>query len=155
MTKYPIVFVTGLRSLFFYERLGSELQDYVAAHGYVVLSPPMPFKSKSQRQLILEKWLLLRKEKHFHFILSEQSFNELSEVFKNYPHSTFTKVPADLKKYPHKKISTPFKYWLHILYLKILGYKADKFEQTLPDKSTEFYNGFLDHCVELAENESI
>ncbi|MBY0555232.1 hypothetical protein K2P97_11930 [bacterium] len=155
MTKYPIVFVTGLRSLFFHDKLASELQDYIAAHGYIVLSPPMPFKNKNHRKFILEKWLQQQKEEQFHFILGEQTFGEFSEIFKNFPESTFTIAPHDFKKNLQKKISTPLSYRLHSLYLMCLGSTAEPYEQTLPDKSTEFYDGFLDHCIELAENESI
>ena len=44
MTRNPLVFITGPRSLFFYEKLGGTLQDFVAAHGYVVLNPVLPFR---------------------------------------------------------------------------------------------------------------
>jgi hypothetical protein len=155
MTKYPLVFVTGMRSLFFYPRLGSELQDFVAAHGYKVLSPPMPFRSKNQRFFALSKWLKNQSDKNFHFILSPASYHEFKEIFELFPNSTFTLVPQDLKNITTQKIRTPLSYWLHKLYFKIMGLRAEPFSNTIPDKSAEFYDGFLDHCVELAENEPI
>jgi hypothetical protein len=155
MTKYPVVFVTGMRSLFFYPRLGSELQDFIKAHGYVVLSPPMPFRSKNLRFFILKRWLKNQSDKRFHFILSEKSYEEFKEIFEQYPESTFTIVPKDLSKINSQKMRTPLSYLLHKLYFKMMGLIAEPYSHTLPDKSPEFYDGFLDHCIELAENEPI
>jgi hypothetical protein len=155
MTKYPVVFITGMRSLFFSPRLGSELQDFIAAHGYKVLSPPMPFRSKTQRFFVLKKWLKSQSDKNFHFILSRASYQELKEIFELYPDSTITLVPQDLRNITTQKKQTPLSYWLHQLYFKMMGLSAEPFSDTLPDKSPEFYDAFLDHCIDLAENESI
>jgi hypothetical protein len=155
LTKYPIVFVTGMRSLFFYTRLGSELQDFIAAHGYAVLSPPMPFRSKNLRFFTLKKWLKTQPDTRFHFILSQASYEEFKEILELYPNSTFTIVPKDLNKVSSNKISTPLSYLLHKLYFTIMGLFVEPYLHTLPDKSPEFYDAFLDHCIELAENEPI
>lgn len=154
MTKYPLVFITGLRSLFYHKKLASDLQDFIAAHGYVVLSPVMPFRSKELRQLQLKKWLSQQTVSTFHFILGEDTYAELQAVFTPYSSSSFTLIPRDLK---HKE-STPspsLQYCLHQIFCRLTGNKAEAYEQVLPYKSLEFYDRFLDHCIELAENEDL
>ena len=86
LTKYPIVFLTGIRSIFFYEKLGGFLQDFVAAHGYKVLSPILSFRSKKNRKSQLILWLkqpesnLNFQHKKFHFILSQNTFEEFYDI---------------------------------------------------------------------------
>ena len=55
MTKHPLVFLTGIRSLFYYEKLGALLQDFIAAHGYVVKSPVLPFRSPELGERVVSK----------------------------------------------------------------------------------------------------
>lgn len=151
LTKYPLVFLTGRRSLFFYEKLGGELQNYIAAHGYVVYSPVLAFRSEALRKAGLQKWLKQQSIKQFHFILSPITRSEFSSIFENYPNSTFTHS-TDVFVSTQRE---PFSYKLHKLFCTAAGFKADPYFETLPDKSTEFYDRFLDRCIELAENDCI
>lgn len=155
LTKYPLVFLTGVRSLFFYEKLGGFLQDFIAAHGYVVESPVLPFRSRKARKACLRHWLGQQSSKKFHFILSRNTFEEFRELFKNYEDSTFTIISKDLIPVQHELAREPLSYRLHRLICRVYRLPAEPFNQTLQDKSTEFYDRFLDHCIELAENESI
>lgn len=155
LTKYPLVFLTGIRSLFFYEKLGGPLQDFIAAHGYSVLSPALPFRSKNLRKAYLRTWLKQQNSKRFHFILSEKTFDELRELLKDYPDSSFTFILRDLSKFELNSPKETLLYKLHKLFCRVFGTKADPYNQTLQDKSPEFYDRFLDHCIELAENEII
>lgn len=152
LTRYPLVFITGPRSLFYHEKLGGFLQDFTAAHGYVVRSPAMPFRSPILRQLHLRNWLKQQPEGCFHFILSENTYNEFREFWLSFESSTFTLVPRDL---PQTLPREPWSYRLHRFFCAIMGTSADPYEQTLPDNSPEFYDRFLDHCIELAENDAV
>lgn len=152
LTKYPLVFITGKRSLFHHEKLGGELQDFIAAHGYVVMSPAMPFRNKASRYKHLESWLKNQKTKKFHFILGEQSYHEFAELLKQYPDSTKT---LTAKNFASINTKTDFLYRLHEVCCKFYGVSADPYNETLPEKNIEFYNRFLDHCIELAENDVI
>jgi hypothetical protein len=152
MTRNPLVFITGPRSLFFYEKLGGTLQDFVAAHGYVVLNPVLPFRGKL-RPLALARFLESRQEKAFHFVLSHRTKNEFDEVFKKYPGSTFT-FAEDFKKYFQDQNKTPnLGYRLHEVFCKLNGTEADDYSAVFPDKNVVLYDRFLDRCVDLAENE--
>lgn len=152
MTKYPLVFITGTRSLFFFEKLGGNLQDYIAAHGYVVLNPILPFRSRSLRKLSLKNWLSSQNNKRFHFVLSRNTHQEFDSILNEYKDSSFT-ISDDLKM---PSVPTePLQYKLHRLFCRLQGHTPAVYCSTLPDKSTEFYERFLDHCIELAENEDI
>lgn len=155
MTKYPLVFVTGIRSLFYHEVLGHDLQKFIAAHGYEVLSPSMPFRSKKLRKLRLQQWLRQQKSGTFHFILSKNSYNELSEMLNEMKNSTFTLTDKNISYEHSVSFSEPISYKLHRIFCRISGTPADPYKDTLPDKSTEFFDRFLDHCIDLAENEDI
>lgn len=149
MTKHPLVFLTGIRSLFFYEKLGADLQDFIAAHGYVVKSPVLPFRSSELRQKTLLAWLTEQNEQHFHFVLSEATQKEFREIFKSYPNCTFTLTRFNTTS------KEPLAYKFHRFFCAAVGVSADPYNDTLPDKSTAFYDRFLDRCVELAENETL
>lgn len=151
MTKHPLVFLAGVRSIFFHESLGKELQDYIAAHGYVVLAPPLPFRSRALRHKALLNWLTAQKTDRFHFVLAAATKDEFWNLLKNYPFSSFTVASTDLKG--HSSAPEPLSYKLHRLFCRVLGTRADDYSTTLPDKSTEFFDRFLDRCIELAENE--
>lgn len=147
MTKHPLVFLTGIRSLFFYEKLGADLQRFIAAHGYVVKSPVLPFRSSELRRKALRTWLADQSSQHFHFVLSVATQNEFAEIFRSYPNCTFTLSICN------STLQEPLIYKFHRLFCCVSGISADPFNETFPDKSAAFYDRFLDRCVELAENE--
>ena len=149
MTKHPLVFLTGIRSLFYYEKLGADLQDFIAAHGYVVKSPVLPFRSPELRQKALRAWLADQSSRHFHFVFSSSTQNEFAEIFRSYPNCTFTLSSGNSTS------KESLNYKLHRLFCAATGISADPFNETFPDKSTAFYDRFLDRCVELAENEPL
>lgn len=157
LTKYPLVFLTGPRSLFHYEKLGGDLQDFIAAHGYQVLSPVLPFRSRPLRRLQLGHWLRHQTGRRFHFILGENSLREFGDILAQYPESSHTVIPRDLVPWGRQKAARePLRYRLHRLFCSVMGIPADPFAQTLAaDQSRAFYDRFLDHCIELAENEPL
>ena len=152
LTRSPIVFLNGPRSLFFYEKLGGTLQDYIQAHGYQVLNPTLAFRNKELRKHQLEKFLKTQNSQKFHFILGAQTQNEFNEIFKTYPESTFTH-PEDFLKEDIPKPSTPLSYRFHQLLTNLYHIKSENYWATFPVKNVVLYERFLDHCIELAENE--
>lgn len=153
MTKYPLVFVSAPRSLFYHEKLGGQLQDFIEAHGYVVHSPAMPFRSKPLRQRYLQQWLLKQKDIGFHFILAEDTYQELKDILPETHFNTFTRLPTVLLG--NEVLTEPLFYKCHRLFCLLFGTKVPPYSQVLLDRRLEFYDRFLDHCVDLAENEVI
>jgi hypothetical protein len=152
MTKYPIVFITGPRSLFFYEKLGGVLQDYVEAHGYVVLNPALPFRGKI-RSKVLSHWLEWQRVKVFHFILSRNSQLEFADILKAYPKSTVTYIEDFKNDFCSTNPPIPLKYKFHEWFCRLQGTQPDDFLATFPVKNVVLCERFLDRCIELAENE--
>lgn len=151
LTKYPIVFITGPRSLFFYKNLSVGLQDYIAAHGYQVLSPQLPFRGEL-RKLALEPWLKKFHSPIFHFVVGEKTKSEFSEIFSQYPGSTFTLTDSFVDSFS-EKLSTPISYNFHKWFCGFYGVDTEAFKATFPDNNVLLRERFLDRCIELAENE--
>ncbi len=152
LTRFPLVFVTGPRSLFHHSLLCASLQDYLAAHGYVVRSPVLPFRSKIAREFHLRRWLGNQPENRFHFVLGETTFKEFSKIFAEFPDSTFTRLPRD---FPAPPTAVRLSYQLHRFFCAAFGTETGPYSETLPDQSTGTLDRFLDHCIELAENELV
>ena len=149
LTKYPLVFISGPRSLFHFEKLGGSLQDFLAAHGYRVFSPILPFRAKTLRMEVLRKWLAAQDDKNFHFFLSPETETEFGELLKTGQESTTT----NLARFAENKLPVPLSYRLHELFCFMNQCRADDYNDTLPLRTGAFYDRILDHCIELAENE--
>lgn len=149
LTKYPLAFISGPRSLFHHERLGAGLQDFLAAHGYRVFCPVLPFRSSALRREVLRKWLAVQVDKNFHFFLSPKTQMEFGDLLQSGPETTFTNAADFAKESP----STPLHYRLHELFCLMNQTRADSFKDTVPFESRAFCDRILDHCIELAENE--
>lgn len=150
LTKYPLVFITGKRSIFFHKRLGENLQDFILAHGYNVLCPPLPFRDSYLRKKYLKFWLQQQNFKQFHFIIGKEIYTELKEALSDQTESSFTLIDMQFNS---EKDSISLQYYIHKLYCKVMGTTVEPYGQTLSDKNLDVYNRFLDHCIELAENE--
>lgn len=111
----------------------------------------MPFRGSKIRKKNLNQWLQKQPQKRFHFILGEQSYSELSEILTAYSDSSLTLLPGRFKN----SLTSPVTYKLHQLLCGLYGEQAHPFEQTLPDRSLSFFDRFLDHCIELAENDAL
>lgn len=156
MTRKPLVFVNGARSLFYYEKLGGFLQDYVAAHGYQVLTPVMPFRGPA-RVLALKNWLARQPDSGFHFVVSSATHTEMHDLLTQNTLNTITRLDDWLETAPAADRPTPgFAYRIHRIFCRMNGAEADPyFESGWNDRDAALYNRFLDRCIELAENEAI
>ncbi|MBC7741278.1 MAG: hypothetical protein H7061_03715 [Bdellovibrionaceae bacterium] len=153
LTKAPLVFVPGPRSLFYYEPVGQEVQHYLSEHGYQVLSLPLPFRSRPQRQLVFQRWLEAKKNQPFHFIMGPETFAEFNNQIQFQPESTFTVIGQDFIIDSTRSGGGPLIFRAHQLFCRIFGVKPERYEHTLKLTNDSDYDRFLDHCVQLAENE--
>jgi hypothetical protein len=154
LTKAPLVFLTGPRSLFFYSRLGAELQDYLAAHGYQVVNVPLPFRSQTNRQFALTRWYEQQSGNNGqHFILGPETYFEFKTQLDQIPNSSLTIISKQFiaPKIPAWRI--PMMYRLHQWFCQFYRIKPERYENTLSVSDSQVYDRFLDHCVELAEDE--
>ena len=155
LTRYPLVFINGVRSLFFYQQLAFELQDYVAEHGYMVLRPSLSFRDKTLRKQQLQNWLKQQKHEHFHFIMSSHTRNEFAVPLETYPNSSLTLTSDFMNMSATSEIPIPLSYRLHQLFCSLMGAKTESYSELLNSPGPLLRERFLVHCVELAENVAI
>lgn len=154
LTRYPLVFVNGVRSLFYHRHLALDLQDYIAAHGYMVLRPPLAFRNTAIREEQLRNWLSQQEFKQFHFVMSRLTCDEFRELLSDHPGSSLT-VTDEFVDTAGTSIFSPLNYLLHRIYCALLGLKTESYSSLLNSKDPLLRERFLDHCVELAENDAI
>lgn len=133
--------------------MGDELQGFLLAHGYLIQTPALPFRNNERRRKSLSQWLEKNQKNNFHFVLSQMTWNEFKNELIILEHSTFTIIGENFKASDKPKWHTPVSYRLHQLFCFLNGYQNEPYEHTLPSDSIGFYNQFLDHFINLAENE--
>lgn len=167
LTRSPLVFISGPRSLFAPQKMAADLQNFVQAHGYQIESLWLPFRSIPQRKVFLQRWLQKNKSRSFHFFLASDTWRELQAQLEDnfHPYSTFTVINrkadtprshlenVELHSFSTEVRSSPVLYQLHRLFCKAMGSEALPYEETLLAKDPTLYDRFLDHCIYLAENE--
>ncbi len=157
LTKHPVIFVTGARSLFYTRPLASrQLLTYIKAHGYRTYCPPMAFRNKKKRWELLKSWLQNQSIKKCHIILSTATYTELKVFLPEFEILSYTILASEPLLQQHAITKTTFIYKIHALFLKILSSNACSYSEILPQyPSDSFYNAFLDHFINLAENEPL
>ena len=100
LTRNPVVFVTGPRSIFYFRKYWNAYPEVLAEHGYQVFTLHLPWRG-SARQKKLSEFLETQNQtsKKFHFICDEYSAEELKNVFEHSPVQASMTV---LKNFPQK-----------------------------------------------------
>jgi hypothetical protein len=166
LTQWPLVFITGPRSLFYSEPDAADLQKYIEAHGYPLRKLILSFRNKKARQFNFSNWLQLNKNQAFHFVMAVETyleFKELLTLFVSNSNSTLTLVQASplelnppchhFKVPPLEDSQIPVIYKAHQLFCRLFQSFSVNYENTLSLKNDLQYDRFLDHCIELAEND--
>jgi hypothetical protein len=81
LTRYPVVFMTGERSLFYFRNYWNQVPDYLAEHGYAVEILELPWRGRQQRIQAAIDLLRLRDEP-CHLIADSSQNEELTAVWK-------------------------------------------------------------------------
>lgn len=84
LTRYPLVFIPGKRSLFYFMEYFNELPRYLAEHGFEVYKAHLPWQDSSARKDHCVK-LLESNRTQVHLVLTEDTWIELSPALKNHP----------------------------------------------------------------------
>lgn len=153
LTKAPLVFVPGQRSLFHFQKMAAPLQEYLQAHGYQVLSVPLPFRSAHLRRIAFSRWLQQNPGKPMHFIWGRETSIEFKDQISFPSYSTFTNIGESFKPSSIANWRVPISFRLHQLFCQLMGAKSNQYENTLSIKNDLDFDRFLDHCVQLAEDE--
>lgn len=169
LTQSALAFVSGTRSLFSPRKMAADLQDFLSAHGYQMASLWMPFRSPKKRQESLSRWFKAQGTNKFHFVMALETWTEFKTIFMQNQESIVSinlivfndegKLDSSesrqnsflVNKLEFLKI--PVSYHLHQAYCFLFQRKAIAFEKTLLAMDPIIFDRFLDHCIELAENE--
>src|SRR5690606_3376345 len=70
LTQYPLLFLTGRRSIFYFQGYWNWIPRFLSDHGYEVMTLDLPWRKKGARRQVLEEFLRVADEKglKFHFI---------------------------------------------------------------------------------------
>lgn len=130
LTRWPVVFVTGPRSLFYFRRYWNLYPIYLAEHGYEVFTVHLPWRSSPARRRYMQAFLEKHKNKKYHFVMDSVTANEMQDLLVG--KSTATSVtellnagtntklhgfqfqPLEMTEREHTPgILLKFSFWLH------------------------------------------
>lgn len=85
LTRYPLVFVPGQRSLFYFLKYWNEIPHFLASHGYEVFSLHLAWRKSPQRMDQLQRFLEEKsrspKEK-IHLFVDQSSAGEVANLLR-------------------------------------------------------------------------
>jgi hypothetical protein len=85
LTRHPVVFVTGLRSLFYFRKYWNAYPEMLAEHGYEVFTLHLPWRGPTRLQRLQEFLQAAPESKKFHFVCDEATQWEFRAVFAQHP----------------------------------------------------------------------
>jgi hypothetical protein len=87
LTRWPLLFISGPRSLFYFTSYWNLYPSYLAEHGYEVFKLSLPWKNSTARKDYLRQFIQAQEQQggKFHLIVDEYSMHEFSDVLKNSP----------------------------------------------------------------------
>lgn len=80
LTRHPIIFIHGKKSIFYFAKYWNQLPHYLASHGYEIMHLRLPWKNANQRFSALENWIKKYSEANqkFHLVIDNNSLNDLT-----------------------------------------------------------------------------
>jgi hypothetical protein len=158
LTRHPVVFVDGKKSVFYFGKFWNFIPDYIADHGYEVIDLTLPWRNSASRLSEIENFLqVLSAEKMAcHFFIDPSSDIDFRQAAKKFPEAVRSITLATDLDFTNEQASggTPFFLWLHQM---LLGKKESTPARVLGlDPSLEpkiCGKIYLKHCVQLAEQD--
>lgn len=86
LTRWPIVFITGPRSFFYFDKYWNQYTSFLAEHGYEVFNVRLPWNKTSLRQTRFKEFLKQQEQarQKFHIFLDSPTLAEMDEVLRNH-----------------------------------------------------------------------
>lgn len=84
LTRWPLLFVTGPRSIFYFSKYWNIYTSYLAEHGYEVFTLHLPWNSLPERQQKFEEFLKSQENlgRKFHLIMDTPGFHDLEDLLR-------------------------------------------------------------------------
>lgn len=86
LTRYPLVFIPGPRSLFYFLKYWNEIPHFLASHGFEVFSLNLPWRKSALRMQKLERFLQEKSsspKERIHLFIDQSSAREVADLLKN------------------------------------------------------------------------
>ncbi len=83
ISRYPLLFLGGKKSLFYFKGYWGDLPCFLVEHGYEVFHLDLPWKAKEQRLESLHQFLLEKNKENlkFHLVIDETSLCLVENLF--------------------------------------------------------------------------
>lgn len=112
LTRYPLLFVTGPRSLFYFKSYWNLYPIFLAEHGYEVFTLHLPWSSKNERVQRLKQFISQQEElhRHFHLVIDSPTFTDFQELLRASPSSclrSITELCGDTFSKENTSLSSP------------------------------------------------
>lgn len=87
LTRKPVVFLSGDRSIFYFTRYWNQIPSFLTEHGFEVYKAPLPWKKGADRRRHLQKIFTSWEQQNFscHLFADTSLFAEISEVVRQNP----------------------------------------------------------------------
>lgn len=178
LTRWPLLFISGPRSIFYFNSYWNIYPLFLAEHGYEVFNLNLPWNSRAARKKSFQSFLEQQsaKNKSFHLMLDYPTFKEFEKIIQEYCQTTilsFSILTADKTIAPNygrqihscaenvirfleKDNDGSLTYKLHLRYLSFLNHKDLPSFATLGGSSTNCVENsltLLQRARELAEQD--
>lgn len=149
LTRWPVLFVTGKRSPFYFSNYWNVYPEFLAEHGYEVFHLYLPWRHHEKRAQTLRNFLKhqassqTKSQAKFHFMLDHESYEELKHLLINSSVvASFQIVPAAAQTTPAPLVHR-LSYGLHRL--------VSGFSHTVPAVDIGLSKASLKNAVLLLE----
>jgi hypothetical protein len=95
LTRWPVVFVTGPRSLFYFSNYWNLYPVFLAEHGYEVFKVHLPWHNLAARHARFKAVLARSQNKKFHFIMDAGTAIEMRDILADHPCAKSVTVIVD------------------------------------------------------------
>ena len=94
LTRWPILFVTGPRSLFYFSKYWNHYSSFLAEHGYEVFTLHLPWNKSPERRARMQEFFAARSAegRHFHLIVDSFTMEELKLILSSESYSCLVSV---------------------------------------------------------------
>lgn len=165
LTRFPILFIQGRRSLFYFSEYFNTLPSFLAEHGYEVYKTQLPWRNALHRTAALKN-LLDSQKKPIHIILTHETWLEFASVLQHHPRVLGKVLLDSTAKSPPPRAPQrllfvdkihSFAWQLHTFIVKdptsptTLGL----YRSSLPEISAQREKSLLKEVVKIAENDLI
>ncbi|MGE5086735.1 MAG: hypothetical protein ACM3MG_10575 [Bacillota bacterium] len=104
LTRWPLLFVTGPRSFFYFSSYWNIYTSYLAEHGYEVFNLRLPWSNPRLRQERFAEFLKSQDQaqRKFHLVVDQYTFNEFADYLREHkPHCVMSVTKVVEKHSPN------------------------------------------------------